>query len=186
MGDGEATPADGIQDRPVLPGDLVHIDFGIVRQGYHTDQQQHGYVLGPGEAAAPTSLSRGLTAGNRLQDLLMANMIPGRTGNEVLASTLEAARGEGIRPIVYTHPIGLHGHAAGATIGLWDNQVGVPGAGDYPLSPNTGWSIELAVEIDVPEWGGQTVRIMLEEDAFLDDNGAGFLDGRQEQLWLIG
>jgi hypothetical protein len=185
MGDGQTTPADGIQDRTVLPGDLVHIDFGIVRQGYHTDQQQHGYVLAPGESAAPLSLSQGLKAGNRLQDLLMDNMDPGRTGNEVLDATLEAARVEGIRPIVYTHPIGLHGHAAGATIGLWDNQVAVEGAGDYPLGVNTGWSIELAVEIDVPEWAGQTIRIMLEEDAFLDSTGIGFLDGRQEELWLI-
>jgi hypothetical protein len=131
------------------------------------------------------SLSQGLKAGNRLQDLLMDNMDPGRTGNEVLDATLEAARVEGIRPIVYTHPIGLHGHAAGATIGLWDNQVAVEGAGDYPLGVNTGWSIELAVEIDVPEWAGQTIRIMLEEDAFLDSTGIGFLDGRQEELWLI-
>jgi hypothetical protein len=115
----------------------------------------------------------------------MDNMDPGRTGNEVLDATLEAARVEGIRPIVYTHPIGLHGHAAGATIGLWDNQVAVEGAGDYPLGVNTGWSIELAVEIDVPEWAGQTIRIMLEEDAFLDSTGIGFLDGRQEELWLI-
>jgi hypothetical protein len=93
---------------------------------------------------------------------------------------------EGLRPIVYTHPLGLHGHAAGSTIGLWDNQDEVPGAGDYPIGDNTGWSIELAVEVDVPEWGGQTVRIMLEEDAFLSDDEITFLDGRQEELYLIG
>lgn len=185
-GDGISTPADGPRDRVVERGDLVQIDFGIVRAGYHTDQQQHGYVLRGGESSAPASFSRGLDQGNRLQEILMEEMTPGRSGNETLSVTLGRARSEGIRPIVYTHPIGLHGHAAGATIGLWDNQDAVQGEGDYPVAINTAWSIELAVEIEVEEWGGQASRIMLEEDAFLDDNGVHFLDGRQEELWLIG
>jgi hypothetical protein len=180
------SPADGINDRVIERGDLVHIDFGIVRNGYHTDQQQHAYVLAEGESAPPGSLVSGLAQGNRLQEILMAEMSPGLTGNEVLRSTIDAARSEGIRPIVYTHPIGLHGHAAGSTIGLWDNQEAVVGAGDYPIGANTGWSIELALEVEVPEWDGQTARIMLEEDAFLGADGVTFLDGRQEELWLIG
>jgi hypothetical protein len=185
-GDGVSTPADGNKDRVIEKGDLVHIDFGIVSSGYHTDQQQHAYVLKEGEDSAPASFTTGLRQGNRLQDILMDAMRPGRTGNETLSETLERGLGEGIRPVVYTHPIGLHGHAAGSTIGLWDNQGAVRGEGDYPISVNTGWSIELAVEIDVVEWDGQTCRIMLEEDAFLDDAGTNFLDGRQEELWLIG
>lgn len=183
--DSLATPADGPQNRTIEPGDLVHIDFGIVTDGYHTDQQQHAYVLRDGETVAPASLTNGLSHANRLQDILMSKMDVGRTGNEVLAAALSDARNEDIHPIIYTHPLGLHGHAAGATIGLWDNQGMVDGAGDYPISLHTAWSIELAVEIDVPEWDGQTIRIMLEEDAFLDKGGVRFLDGRQSELWLI-
>ena len=122
---------------------------------------------------------------NRLQDILVSQMTPGISGNNALRSTLDTARSEGIRPIVYTHPIGLNGHAAGATIGLWDNQESVEGAGDYPIGASTGWSIELAVEVEVAEWEGQTARIMLEEDAYLGANGTNFLDGRQEHLYLI-
>ncbi|HUG33004.1 MAG TPA: M24 family metallopeptidase [Acidimicrobiia bacterium] len=184
-GDGEASPADGIQNRTILPGELVHVDFGIVRNGYHTDQQQHAYVLRPGEARPPRAFVIGLQQANRLQDLLMESMVPGRTGNEVLRATLERGEAEGISPIIYTHPIGLHGHAAGSTIGLWDNQEHIEGAGDYPLGVNTGWSIELAVALEVEEWGGQQAKIMLEEDAFLGAGGVSFLDGRQESLWLV-
>ena len=184
-GDDISSPADGLHDRTIERGDLVHIDFGIVRNGYHTDQQQHGYVLTSREQSAPESFVAGLKQANRLQEILMAEMQPGQSGNETLAATLKTARSEGIRPVVYTHPIGLHGHAAGSTIGLWDNQKGVQGAGDYPIGKNTGWSIELAVEIDVEEWDGQPAKIMLEEDAFLGRNGVTFLDGRQEELWLI-
>ena len=180
-----SSPADGLEDRTILAGDLVHIDFGIVRHGYHTDQQQHAYVLAAGEERAPASFVRGLTEANRLQDILMEDMSPGRTGNQVLAGARKRAQEEGIRPIVYTHPIGLHGHAAGSTIGLWDNQDSIDGAGDYPLGPNTGWSIELAVEVKVEEWDGQEAKIMLEEDAFLGSDRVAFLDGRQEELWLV-
>lgn len=185
-GHGSHAPWDGYSDSLIEGGDLLHVDFGIVSpDGYHTDQQQHAYVLREGETGAPPGLREGLRQGNRIQDILMANMIPGRTGNEALAATVAQAKAEGLRPLIYTHPLGVHGHAAGATIGLWDHQEGVPGPGDYPIYVNTGWSIELAATVDVPEWGGQTIHIMLEEDAFLDENGCTFLDGRQTELWLI-
>jgi hypothetical protein len=185
LGDGAASPADGVSDRVIEPGDLVHIDFGIVRNGYHTDQQQHAYVLCAGETEPPVSFVMAMGQANRLQDILMGEMSPGTSGNEALRSTLETARSEGIRPIVYTHPIGLNGHAAGSTIGLWDNQESVTGEGDYPIGPDTGWSIELAVEVDVTEWGDQPAKVMLEEDAFLGAHGMTFLDGRQDHLYTI-
>lgn len=178
-------PSDVVPDVIIEPGDLLHIDFGIVDGSYHTDQQQHAYILKPGESAAPEGFQVGMEQGNRLQDILMDEMATGRTGNAVLAATRRRAAGEGIRPVVYTHPIGLHGHAAGSTIGLWDSQDGVPGAGDYPLGDNTAWSIELAVQIEIEEWAGQAGQIMLEEDAFLSGSDIDFLDGRQTELWLI-
>jgi Xaa-Pro aminopeptidase len=167
------------------PGDLVHVDFGIVADGYHTDQQQHAYVLLPGETRAPDGLVAGMALANRLQDLLMDELAAGRSGNEVLAATRAAAVAEGLDGLVYTHPIGLHGHAAGPTIGLWDNQVAVDGQGDYRVWPSTAYSIELQARAAVPEWDGQVVQFMLEEDAWFDGAGCTFLDGRQTEPWLI-
>ncbi len=77
-----------------------------------------------------------------------------------------------------------HGHAAGPTIGMWDNQHGTPGSGDYPLYPNTAYSIELNVAVDLPAWGNE-IRIMLEEDGYFDGGKFHYLDGRQQQLHLI-
>lgn len=172
-------------DVVIQPGDLVHIDFGIVKAGFCTDQQQHAYVLQPGETDAPPGLAAGLAEANRLQDLLMAEFVSGRTGNEILTATIASATATGINGLIYTHPIGVHGHAAGPTIGLWDRQDGVPGQGDYELWPNTGYSIELQARVAVPEWDRQIVQFMLEEDAFFDGNTCHFLDGRQTDLWLI-
>ena len=169
----------------IRPGDLLHVDFGISYLGLNTDTQQHAYVLRADETDAPEGLKRALAIGNRLQDILTSAFVAGRTGNEILRAALDQAAAEEIEATIYTHPIGFHGHAAGPTIGLWDQQGGVPGRGDYPLFPNTAYSIELNAAVPVPEWEGQEVRIMLEEDAFFDGEFVRYIDGRQEALLLI-
>ena len=168
-----------------MPGDLVHSDVGFYYLGLATDQQQHCYILKPGESDAPPGLKSALTHGNRLQDIHMQEMKIGATGNDILLNTLNRARAEGIRPMVYSHPIGYHGHAAGPTIGLWDSQGGVPGRGDYPVYDNTCYSIELNIKYDLPEWDGQEVRIALEEDAMLMNGVMYWLDKRQEAFYLV-
>lgn len=179
-------PYDAKEPRAVIqPGDLLWCDVGFEYLGLCTDQQQHAYVLRDGESAAPAGLRAALAAGNRLQPILLEEMRPGRTGNAVLRTTRERALAEGLTPSVYTHPLGFHGHAAGPTIGLWDRQGGVPGAGDYPLFDDTVYSIELNVLAPVPEWDDQIVRIALEEDAALAGGTMRWLDGRQEALLLV-
>jgi hypothetical protein len=177
--------AKGERRTVIEPGDLLHCDVGFSYLGLATDQQQHAYVLRPGEQEAPAGLRAALATGNRLQEIHMDAMAVGRTGNEVLRRALEQARAEGLRPSIYSHPLGYHGHAAGPTIGLWDQQGGVPGRGDYPIYDDTCYSIELNAVHSVPEWGGQDVRIALEEDAALTGGRIGWLDGRQTRFHLI-
>jgi Xaa-Pro aminopeptidase len=159
-------------DDPVIErGDVLHCDFGVTAMRLNTDTQHMGYVLRDGETDAPAGLTRALAVGNRLQDIVMAEIGPGRTGNEILASALARMRAEGIDGTVYTHPIGLHGHGAGPLIGLWDYQEGVPGRGDARVIPNMWFSIELQATSPVAEWDGQRVRMALEEDAVLGGDG---------------
>lgn len=171
-------------DAVILPGDLLHVDFGITYLQLNTDQQQHFYVLRPGETEVPAYLQAAFRKGNRVQDILTSQFRSGRTGNEILAATLAQAAAEGIDASIYTHPIGLHGHAAGPTIGLWDQQQGVPGNGDYPLLPNTAYSIELYAASYIPEWG-KIVRIRLEEDGVFTGSDFYYLDGRQTEILPI-
>jgi hypothetical protein len=110
----------------------------------------------------------------------------GRTGNQILKAALEQAKGEGLDPSIYTHPLGFHGHGAGPTIGLWDRQEGVPGRGDYELFDDTCYAIELNVKKEIPEWDGQEVRMALEEDAVFSAGSLRWLAGRQTRLYLIG
>jgi hypothetical protein len=172
---------------PVIQrGDHLHTDFGIYAMGLATDTQHVGYVLKSGETDAPAGLKRALANSNRLQDIVIERMKPGRTGNEVLADALAAARAEGITGTVYSHPIGDHGHGAGPLIGLWDRQQGVPGRGDVPILRSTWFSIELEARTPVPEWGGQEVRSAQEEDVAIDASGAiSWVRDRQTKYHLV-
>ncbi|MFT5674428.1 MAG: Xaa-Pro aminopeptidase [Paraglaciecola sp.] len=174
----------GLKSQVIEPGDLLHVDFGINYLRLNSDQQQHAYVLKPDEVKAPDYLQQALRNANRLQDIFTANFKQGRTGNEVLLMSRKQAIAEGIKPSIYTHPIGYHGHAAGTTLGMWDSQGGVPIQGDYPLHYNTAYSIELNAATFVPQWNKE-IRIMLEEEAFFDKLGVAYLDGRQTQFHLI-
>ena len=150
---------------------MLHCDFGITAMGLNTDTQHMGYVLRRREKDVPDGLKQALRNSNRLQDILLAEMRPGRTGNEVLAAALAKMREAGINGTVYSHPIGDRGHGAGPLIGLWDHQEGVPGRGDVQLVPSTWFSIELQATTPTPEWNGQPVRSAQEEDAELDTGG---------------
>lgn len=168
----------------IMPGDLLHVDFGIKYLRLNTDTQQHAYVLRPEETEVPEYLRKAFENGNRVQDIFTDNFEEGRTGNEVLAMSLKQAKDEGLKPSIYTHPIGYHGHAAGTTLGMWDQQDGVPGDGDYPLHLNTAYSIELNNATYIEEWGKE-IRIMLEEDGYFDSTGHWYIDGRQREIMMI-
>jgi len=86
---------------------------------------------------------------------------------------------------IYSHALGVHGHAAGAPVGQVDKQDGVPGDGEYPIFADTVHAIELNNRATVPEWGNQKVRIALEQDAVVTKERAYFLDRRQTSLLLI-
>jgi len=173
-------------DMVILPGDLLHCDFGITYLRLNTDCQELAYVLKPGETQAPDFLVNGLKDGNRVQDFLTKNMIKGRTGNEILSKALSEAKAAGLRPSIYTHPLGSYGHSAGTTIGMWDAQDGVmkDDGENYPLNPNTVYAIELNTTITVPEWK-RDIRIMLEEAGFYGEDGFRYVNGRQSELLLI-
>lgn len=174
------------EDMVILPGDLVHCDVGITYLRLNTDCQELAYVLLPEETEAPDFLIKALEEGNAVQDFLTSNMVLGSTGNEILANSLAAARSAGHKPAIYTHPLGLYGHSAGTTIGMWDAQGGVmkDDGENYPLRPNTVYAIELNTTVNIPEWN-RDIRIMLEEAGFVGAHGFRYVNGRQTKLLLI-
>ena len=174
----------GEKNKVILPGDLLHCDFGITYLGLNTDCQQHAYVPKSGETSVPDFLENAFSKGNRVQDIFTGNFKEGATGNEILLASLNAGRSEGLRPAIYTHPLGSYGHSAGTTLGMWDSQDGVPFTGDYPLHLNTAYAIELNTTVNLPQWN-KDIRIMLEEAGFFGASGFRYVNGRQEQIKLV-
>ena len=168
----------GKEEKTIQKGDLLHCDFGITYIGLNTDCQQHAYVLNEDEDEVPVFLKEAFRKGNRVQDILTSNMSIGVTGNEILKASLIQGRKEGLRPSIYTHPLGKYGHSAGTTIGMWDSQNGVPFNGDYALHKNTVYAIELNTTVAIKEWN-KDIRIMLEEAGFFGDGVFEYVNERQ-------
>ncbi len=171
-------------DMVIRKGDLLHCDFGITYIMLNTDCQQHAYVLKDDESDIPDYLKNAFKTGNRVQDIFTGNFEEGKTGNAILLESLTEAKAEGLRPSIYTHPLGTYGHSAGTTLGMWDSQNGVPVNGDYPLHHNTVYAIELNNTVYVDNWN-KDIRIMLEEAGFFGEDGFRYVVKRQEMIKVI-
>ena len=166
-------------------GDVLHTDVGICYLKLCSDTQEMGYVLKAGERDVPEGLKAALRTGNRWQDLLTAEFKTGRSGDEVRERVLAAAAKAGIVSSVYSHPLGMFGHAPGPTIGMWDNQGPTPVQGDWPLHPDTVYAIEGNIKQQLPEWSGQWVQVKLEQDAVFDGARVTYLAGRQVEWHIV-
>lgn len=170
----------------IQPGDLVHIDFGITYMGFDTDWQKMAYVLKPGETQAPAGLRAALRNTNTLQDALMLRHArPGLTGGAVFTATMAEMKERGIEAMIYSHPLGAQGHALGASIDFRSAQRANPSAQTLTLRPGSYMSIELNTATPVPEWGGKKVLVMMEDCAYLTEEGYRFFRPRQETFYLI-
>jgi len=169
----------------ILPGDLLHCDFGISYLTLNTDCQQLAYVLKRGEKNAPEELIKALKDGNTVQDFLTNNFVLGKTGNHILKIALNQSKKAGYKPQIYTHPLGVFGHSAGTTFGMWDAQNGVPGSWEHPLQLETVYAIELNTKVYINGWNKE-IRIMLEEAGYFGSEGFNYVNGRQTKLILVG
>jgi Xaa-Pro dipeptidase len=163
------------------PGDLIHIDCGLIYMGLSTDWQKHGYILRKGEKDAPEGLKNALKNTNRLQDAIFEKARAGMTGAEVYEAAMARMKRENIEAMIYSHPIGTQGHGLGASI---DFRKTIGGAEErFRLGSYT--SIELNTSMNLPEWNNQKVTIMGEDDAVMTEKGFEFIRPRQTEFYLI-
>lgn len=172
-----------ISESVVEPGDLLHCDIGISGKyvRLNTDLQWLAYVRKPGEEHAPEGLVKLLAYGNRFQDIVTANFKAHLTGNDIYTNAIEQAKQEGLKPMLYTHPLGTFGHGVGPLIGLYDAQGSVPIRGERPVENNTCFALELNICGNLPEWNDQEVYAYLEEDIYFAKK-ASYIHGRQTEL----
>src|ERR1043165_1097905 len=164
-------------------GDVIHIDCGLNYLGLSTDWQKMGYVLREGEKDVPEGLKKALTNTNRLQDALFTHIKPGAKGFEVYDATMTDMKNLGIEAMIYSHSVGNQGHALGASVDFRRPTTGAPL--EPPFREGSYTSIELNTSTPVPEWGGQKVTIMMEDDVYLTKDGMKWFRPRQTAFYLI-
>ncbi len=177
------------KDREIIRrGDVLHCDLGLKYLGLCTDMQWHAYVLREGESDAPEGLKKALSRAVSVAEVFLGEFKAGRTGLEIEAATMSKAGAAGLRPLIYSHPIGYFGHSAGCVMEARPRSQAPEGSQawmEYPLYPDTCYAIEFSSTTEVPEWEGQDVVISYEDTGVFTAQGAKFLDGNQSRFYLI-
>jgi Xaa-Pro aminopeptidase len=162
-------------------GDVLHIDCGLNYMGLSTDWQKMAYILPKGEKDVPAGMKKALKNTNALQDAIFRVARAGMTGAEVYQSAMDEMKRQNIEAMIYSHPIGTHGHGLGASI---DFRKAIGGA-EERFRLGSYMSIELNTSTILPEWTNQKITIMAEDDAVMTEKGYEFIRPRQTEFYLI-
>jgi len=173
-------------DTVIERGDLLHLDIGFTYMGLNTDWQKMAYVLREGEDAVPAGFENALSKANTLWEFLSRESQPGDPAGEVYAETMAEMEKLGIEAMIYSHPLGNHGHGLGASIDF--RAAKKEDADEWQskrLREGSYIAIEFNIADEIPEWDNQKVWIMQEDPAYLTADGWKLFVPRQSAIYLI-
>ena len=173
-------------DTVIERGDLLHMDIGFTYMGLNTDWQKMAYVLREGEVGVPAGFDAALSKAYTLSEVLSRVSRPGDISGEVYNEAMGEMDELGIEAMIYSHPLGNHGHGLGASIDFRaakredaeERQAKRLREGSYI-------AIEFNIADEIPEWDNQKVWIMQEDPAYLTANGWEHFVPRQEEFYLV-
>lgn len=173
-------------DTVIERGDLLHMDIGFTYMGLNTDWQKMAYVLREGETEVPAGIDAALSKATTLWEVMSRVSQPGNTAGEVYNQTMEEMERLGIEAMIYSHPLGNHGHGLGASI---DFRAAEKEDADERQSKQLREGSYIAIEFniadEIPEWDGQKVWIMQEDPAYLTTEGWKLFVPRQSAIYPI-
>ena len=169
----------GPTDRVLLPGQILHLDFGVKLDGYCSDIQRLGYLLAPGETAAPPAVQHAFATEVAAIDAAVAALRPGARGIDVDAAARAVVTGAGYESYLYAtgHHLGRNAHDGGGVLGpAWERY------GESPFrSVEVGHVYTLEPGLMAAGYGYMGI----EEDVVVTPDGVEFLGERQTDLILI-
>ena len=181
-------------DRIIQPGDVIMIDWGVQLMNFGTDIKRVAYVLRPGELVPPRSIREAFEKAVAVRAALKPALQPGRTAKETMTAMDEALRKAGYGVIEFNrpnaddrtdvaygfHPVGNTGHGMGASMTTWQ-----PFQSTLPLRIGQMFAFEYFAYSPIEEWGGKKLRVPIEDDAILMEDGVQFLHPANHRLLVI-
>jgi Xaa-Pro aminopeptidase len=172
----------GPTERALQPGDVIHIDVGLIVDGFASDLQRTWYWRRPGESAAPPEVRRTFDAVKAALDVGAAAIKPGVKGFEVdAASRTTVAEWDFAEPgFAFGHGCGRVAHDGSGLLGpLWERYGDSP---HFTIREGNVFAVEM--DLEVPGYGGM---IGLEEEVVVTAEGARYLSSSpQRELKLLG
>ncbi len=182
-------------ERIIQRGDLIMIDWGVGLMNFYTDMKRMAYVLREGETKAPPGFQNAFDQATKVRDVIRKNIKVGLTAAETLEVLNQKVEEAGFaimkefnKPtetdktevIIGCHSVGNWGHGIGPSI-AWFNPLRLT----FKIQPTNMFVIEFFAYTAAPEWGGKKVRIPLEDDAIVTENGIEWLYPIADRILLI-
>ena len=165
-------------------GDLIHCDFGITYLTLHTDTQRLAYILKDGETDVPDEIKEAYKENMRFHKIVRDCFVEGKSGNEIFLEAIEKSKEEGIKAMLYTHPLGLFGHAPGPMVGLFSDQNPVYPSGELKLRDATSYALELNTRRYL-EMYGKEIYFFTEESTLFKDGKLSYLSEPHDEVYKI-
>lgn len=169
----------GPTDRPIEPGHVMNVDFGVRKEGYCSDLQRTWYFLRPGETRAPEAVERGFrTIVDAIQEAARA-LRPGRTGGEIDQVARSHITGRGYPEFQHAlgHQIGRNAHdGAGLLCPRWERYGTLP---DLAVERDQCYTLEPRLPIE-----GHGIATC-EEIVAVTEDGCAFLSRPQTDLYVV-
>ena len=169
----------GVSDETFDPGETLNMDFGVVVNGFCSDNQRVWYCLRPGETEAPPEVVHvfNIVAG-AIQAAADA-IVPGIKGWEVDAVAREFIVDNGFEeyPHALGHSVGRYCHDGGTGFYPRWERYGTKPYGT--IMPGNVFTLELGIR-------SQFGYISLEEEIIVTEDGYEWMSPPQKELMLIG
>ena len=183
------------KDYIIQRGDLLSLDWGIEMMNFKCDIKRLAYVLREGETAVPATIQDAFDQGVRVRKIIRQHVKPGRTGAETLELLYrkveeagferqeiedQVTDSENTEVNIGWHSVGNLVHGVGPAI--WTDK---PFRNQLELRPSQLLSFEFFMYVPLPEWNGRKLRLGIEENVVMTQDGVEWLSPVVEKILLI-